>query len=318
MWRCLCLLALCVGFNARAAVVELQAQAMQRGSVLTLRDIARVSGTQRECDVLNMLELPARGRVGDTVIYTSADVARRIAQAQPALAVQLRMAGAGRTEVTRRGRELAASDYVATAQAQLLARTVVSEGHVSVSPAGEYPSLAIPEGTAQVNARIEAGAVRSRMRVWLDIAVDGRPYTSVPVTFDVQWRRRGLILQRAQKAKSPLAPESAQVAEVDAAQSGGDVLVDALQLTGKRLRHDMAAGSALRTSDIEDKPPVEAGASIDVLSRVGSVVVQTRAVAERDGFVGQRIGTRTVRDNEILMVEVIGEDRAMVSSNTPR
>jgi flagella basal body P-ring formation protein FlgA len=122
-------------------------------------------------------------------------------------------------------------------------------------------------------------------------------------------------LKQAQSARVPLTAEMVTLGEVDAALIGGEILQDTQQLSDQRLRRDMAAGAALRRSDIEIKPPVTAGTNVDVFAQVGRIVVQTRAVAERDGFVGQSISARLPNTQEQLMIEVIGEDRAIVSNN---
>lgn len=307
--------ALLFSVGAQGAVIELQPRAVQRGAILRLMEVAVVSGLQSERQALQSLELPSRGRVGDSVVYTRDELVRLIALERPDRVAQLRLTGADRVVVSRLGRELQVSEYLDYAQGRLLARLASDDGRLAVAPAGEYRSLQIPMGPTRLEARIESDRVRSRMRVWVDVVVDGRLYTAVPVSFDVHCWRRGLVLRNPMRARSALTPEAAEYAEVDVAAVGSNVLQDTRQLSGKRLKRDLERGAALRAADIEDRPPVEAGASIEVTTKVGSVVVQTRAVAERDGFPGQRIGVRTVRDKEYLIVEVIGEDRAMVSSN---
>jgi flagella basal body P-ring formation protein FlgA len=302
--------------SAGAVVVELYPQAEQRGSMLRLDAVASVFGDAREQQLLVKIELPPRGRVGDTVIYTQEEIAARLAPLRAQLKEEIHVVGADRVRVDRLGQVMASADYIEAARTKLLTYLDGRDGRISVRASGDYRPLSIPIGTSQIVARIEQGPVRARMKVWLDIAVDGHYYASIPVVFAVSWLRSALILNRAHKGKSALAADALSAGEVDAALVGGELVKDAQQLRDKRLRHDMDAGAALRLADIEDKPPVEAGSKVDVFAHVGRIVVQTKAVAQRDGFVGQRIGARLPKTQELLMVEVIGEDRAIVSNNT--
>jgi flagella basal body P-ring formation protein FlgA len=302
---------------ADAASIELQTRAQQHGAVLTLMQVASVSGSAQERRQLEALALPARGKVGDTVAYTRADIARQIASAQPQLRGAVQFAGAQRVLVERTGQLLPATQLLQTAQVQLAAALASYGGHIGLRALTAPRAVLVPAGHWQLAARPDSG-IGPRMKVWLDVAVDGHRYTSVPVTFAVTWLRPALVLTRAQPAKAVLGADAVTVAEIDAAPFGAALLQDPQQLAGKRLRRAMNVGAVLSAEDIEQRPAIAAGSGVDVFAAVGRVVVQTRAIAERDGFIGQSIAARTFATNEPLMIEVIGEDRAIVSNNPTR
>jgi len=133
----------------------------------------------------------------------------------------------------------------------------------------------------------------------------------VPVAFDVRWLQEALVARSPMAARTSLSEDQFIVEEVDAAAARGEP-VTVEQLQSKRLRHELPAGAVLGKEDIEVIPDVTAGERLDVYSGVGSVVVRTVAVAQRDGFRGDRINVRLEQAQQSLRVEVIGKNRAKV------
>ena len=143
-------------------------------------------------------------------------------------------------------------------------------------------------------------------------------YTSIAVLFDVRWLHSGLVLNEHGSARQHLMPTMVSNAEIDISLLKSPALTDMEQLAGKRLRHDVAPGVPLSISDIEVKPAVELGDTVSVVTKVGRIAVQTQAIAERDGCIGQRIGVKNSHSNAQLTVDVIGEHLAAVSENQGR
>lgn len=302
--------ALCLAAAGQTRL-ELRAAVVQPGSVLALGDV--IDGGQHR-DVWAALALPPKGRVGDTVVYSRAEITEQLWRAFPQLA-PLHWSGAERVLVQRRGRSLAPQDYTEWARRYLAQQLARSAGRHELALAGDYRALRIPLGECAAQARLEREPRAGETRVWLDIAVDGHAYTSIPVSFNVRWWRPALVLKQAGAAHLTLDVQQVETREADVSRVNGEPLQDGAQLAGMRLRHALEAGAVLGSGDIETRPPVAQGQTIDVYASVGRVVVQTRAVAQRDGFLGQRIGALVAGNNESLMVEVTGENRAVVSNN---
>lgn len=200
------------------------------------------------------------------------------------------------------------------ARGELLRALADREGTISATLASGNCDVAVPTGTVQLSSRSIPKRVRPRMVVWVDVTVDGRLRRSVPVAFDVRWLQEALVARSAMAARTSLNEDQFVVEKVDAAAARGEPIT-VEQLQSKRLRHELPAGAVLGGDDIEAIPDVTAGERVDVYSSVGSVVVRTVAVAQRDGFRGDRINVRLEQAQQSLRVEVIGKDRAKVIDN---
>lgn len=310
------LLGLCLIAGADAAVIlELKTAAVQRTMTLQLGDVAGVDGKEAPKEELREIVLPSKGKVGDTVTYTRDELTQYIGGTHPEWSSLLHWSGADRVLVQRQGVTVDPAEYVGWAREYLLAHWQAKGGSFAVRPINEYRALTIPEGRRSVSARLDADEVRRTSKVWLDIAVDNRYYTSAAVIFDVRWLHSAWVLKARGSARQSLSEAMLSNADVDISLTNGTLQNDVKQIIGKRLRHDMEAGLPLGAGDIEDKPAVELGSLVEIYTRVGRVLIRTQAVAQHDGQVGQRIGVKNPQTNEQLTVDVIGENRAVVSNN---
>lgn len=307
-----------MGWVEAAVLLELKEQAVQNTTVLPLGEVATISGAAALQKGLRDIVLPGKGKVGDTVTYTRDEITQQIGRQHPDWAPLLRWSGAQRVLVQRRGVMVAAQEYIGWAREYLLAHWATKSGHFLLQPINEYRPLIIPDGTRSISARFTDDTVRRTSKVWLDIAVDGRPYSSAAVIFDVRWLDSAWVLKQRGSARQNLGEAMLSNTEVDVSLTNGALLKDVRQLIGKRLRHDVEAGVALGAGDLEDKPAIEQGAVVQVFTKVGRVLVRTQAVAQRDGYIGQRIAVKNAQTNEQLTVEVIGENRAVVSDSQQR
>jgi flagella basal body P-ring formation protein FlgA len=296
-----------------AVLLALKEKAVQSTITLPLGEVVAVSGDVALQKVLRSVALPAKGRVGDTVIYTRDEITRFIVGMHLDWAEQLRWSGAERVLVQRQGVAIAPQEYIGWAREHLQAQWANKSGRFELKPIDDYRPVTIPEGERSINARFGSDEVRRTTKVWLDISVDKQYYSSVAVVFDVRWLHPALVLKQRGSAHQKLNTAMVSDAEVDISLTNGRLIGDAQHLVGKRLRHDVDAGLPLADGDVEDKPAIELGDAVQVYAKVGRVIVQTQAVAQRDGNIGQRIDVKSKQTNEQLTVEVMGEDRAVVS-----
>jgi flagella basal body P-ring formation protein FlgA len=312
---CALLAGLALALPALAAdiAIELVTRTEQRGAALLLKDVASIDGDDSSRGALCALALPAKGKVGDTVVYAREEIAALVARTQPDLAQRLRWSGPARVLVKRQGVLIEPREYIGWATERLQARWAPLPGRIELKPVNDYRPLVVPAGSRTVEARFAGDEVRRTSKVWLDVAIDGQPYTTATVVFDVRWWRPALVLKQRGDARQRLRPEMATQADVDVSLANGELVTDAAQLHGKRLRHDTDAGQPLTADDVEEIPPIELGSTVRVFTQVGRVAIQTLAVAQRDGQIGQRIAVKSAGNEEQLMVEVIGENRAIVS-----
>jgi flagella basal body P-ring formation protein FlgA len=296
-------------------LVELHPHVELDHNHLQLRDIATLHGDKHSIDILGTVVLPMRGKVGEAVQYRQNAIAKYVAQKYPRLAREEQFSGAESVTVIRSGEPLAFTRYTRAAKLALDTKLQKAGERITTELYGEYRDVMIPKGTLTLRTQVDTSNIRLNMKAWVQVVVDGQLYTSIPVAFKVKWLQQALALKQLTEAKTLLTEDMLTSIETNRAETAGTLVTDLSELRGKRLRHEMEAGAVLRLEDLEEKPLVISGSEVTVFAQVGSVVVQTKAIAERDGFRGQLINAHTSNTQEKLIVEVIGEGRTIVGSN---
>lgn len=209
--------------------------------------------------------------------------------------------------------EVHARAYVAAAAAELERAFATFDGRIELEPRGKYSDLKLRDVEAvQLRVRSVRAEMASLAVVWVDIVSGGRALRRVPVRFGVRWFRSALVARARLSSRTALTPEMFELRETDTAHLGGRVVTQFAEIVGQRLRRDVTARAVLALDAIEARPPIETGEVIQVTATVGGVRVQRAAIAQRDGFAGQRIAARVVDGSDVLRVEVVGEDLAKV------
>gem|GEM_PF-1888771 len=311
------LAALCmvIALQANAAlIVDIKPSAVQQRAQVSVADISELRGDAREVEQARNILLPARGRVGDIVVYTRNDILKAALQQAPRLAAQYQMIGANRISVKREGHALSAAEYVSYAKQGLAACLANVAGDIEIRPKGEYGDLLIPLGISQLRSRCGGTELRTAMQITLDIVVDDVVYRSIPVVFEVAVYRPVMRLNRTVEMHSEVTGGMVDLRAANIAGLTSVALNQPEQYMGQWTRRRVEAGAVLQLNDLEKKPDVIAGDLLNVAASVGGVTVQTKAIAERSGFIGQRISAHLARSDERLMVEIFNKGLAIVTS----
>lgn len=304
-----------IAMQANAALVlDIKPSAIQQGVQIKLADIGELRGEARDVELARTIALPARGRVGDTVAYTRNDVLKALQQQAPALMTQQQMIGATRVVVQREGHLLSAGDYVNYAKQELAKCLASIDGEIEINPKGEYGDIGIPHGGYRLSARCGSTELRSTMQITVDVVVDGIAYRSIPVVFAVGWYRQVLLLNRSVGMHSEVTSDMVDIRRANVASLTSEALRLPEQFAGRWTRRALEAGAVLQQSDIEKKPDVCAGELLNIMASVGGVTIQTKGVAEKSGFIGQRIPAHLAHSDNRLIVDILNKGLAIVGN----
>jgi flagella basal body P-ring formation protein FlgA len=187
------------------------------------------------------------------------------------------------------GAPVTAARYVSLAHGALAQALESRDGRVELQPRGTYRDLDLSDSAErQLHARVASEVIGSSTVVWVEAISEGRVEHRVPVAFHVRWHRPVLITRTSLKARAALDASMFVIEEADVAQVRGQPLDDVSQLV------------------------VQTGDALRVVAEIGSVRVQRVAIAQSDGFPGQRIRARVPEDNTTLRVEIVSAGNAKV------
>jgi flagella basal body P-ring formation protein FlgA len=154
--------------------------------------------------------------------------------------------------------------------------------------------------------------LRTRECVRVRLKSSDGTWRTVPVWFSVRALRPALVAQRrlgAHDAPSAVdfVPQVVDVAALPGIPARPDV-----ELKNLRMRRDVWSGHVLLERDLESVPEIERGQQVEVTVRVGTVAIETSALALSEARMGDLVSLRNPTSNERYFAHVVGRGEAVL------
>lgn len=173
------------------------------------------------------------------------------------------------------------------------------------------PAARVPAG-AELSILPERHTLTAHQRVWVNVRRNGELLRSVPVWFALRAMAPVLVTEQFHRAHESLDRSTVRVEERDIALMSDLPLEREADLELLRTRHAMSAGHALLRRDFEERPPILAGEDVTVRVTYRSIAIETRAVALREGRIGEPIALKNPDSARTYNARVTGPHRAEV------
>ncbi|HEX9812997.1 MAG TPA: flagellar basal body P-ring formation chaperone FlgA [Burkholderiales bacterium] len=257
-------------------------------------------------------------RTGASRSFRRAEVRELIARVDNAPTVAV--GGATATTVQLRTREYPAARLFEVARNHLskhLHERFPALTDINVAPAvGEAVDLSVPVGDLTIVPRpIRGSGMSKRVCVWMDLRLDGKAYRSMPVWLSVAAYAPAVVAKRSIRPREKLGPGDVTVEERDITGTDPALIARPSDIAGRRARVFIAAGNIVQTKNLEPNPPVLADDLVNVRVVAGPILIETQAVAEQDGYVGDYVKLRNPKTAAIFSARVVGENTVAI---TPR
>lgn len=282
-----------------------------------LRDIASISSTDAGLSkTLGAVVVGKTPRVGYSKRVTRNAVMPKLASVYPGIYRSIHWAGEDYVTIKGVGVEYKAERYLGHATSALTAWLQEKYHKVSISKVGTYKDLAVPAGEITLKPRLSSAmGLKRRMKVWVDVLVDGTQYQTIPVWFAVQAYGPALVANSKMPAGSVISAADFYQKEVDLSLVDGTPVVSLDKLKTMRLKKTVYKGDVVTRNNIEVLPNVLVGQKVAVTANVGNVSIRTTAIALEDGKIGDRIKVKTMDNSSEYQVNVIGSRLVTVDGN---
>jgi len=114
------------------------------------------------------------------------------------------------------------------------------------------------------------------------------------------------------RARTSLVPQMSDYAVQDVLALDCSPIESPEALSGMRAVRTIRAGEPICTQSIERRPAVARGEDVTVISTAGGVTIVGRAIAQRDGSVGEVLELKSPSSGEIFSAAVTGEREVAV------
>jgi len=297
-------------------LAKLKTRALVHERQIALGDVAEVAGGDAEAvRRLNSVRLGKSPRLGYTEQVSLEEIRRLVRMQFAGLDEQVAWEGGKAVAI-----ETAAVSYdgrriVDAAMDHL--RRALSQRHerVEIQPAEAAPFLQLPLGEVSLKPRdiAPANLRRSRVTVWVDLALDGEFYRSVIVPLRLEIPAPVMVARKSLLPGQVAAPEDFEWRQLDLAALGSEPAAPETAF-GLRLRRPLAAGEALLQTSLEQPLAVSTGDVVTLQLHNGALQIETQALALSTGAVGQIVKIRPGASDAVIPAEVVSPGVVKFSS----
>ncbi|MFZ6646141.1 flagellar basal body P-ring formation chaperone FlgA [Undibacterium sp. TJN25] len=297
----------CAAGSSTSVQVDLSADVAISQKRFTLGQIAVVKTDDNEIrKTVESLEVGQAPRVGYVEQYTKEELDRLIHSRVPLMRAALDWHGAKAVKVRAAGHSLDNAKVVESAREYLAKELGAKFKRVELNSAAPVADIELPTGEVSMTCRpLEMGRLYSRAPIWVDIRVNGEVYRSVVVTFTIKVAQEVYVAKRDLPAGTIALPSDFETRTEDVTDNP-EGLVSANGLSeATRLRKAVGRGQMLRREQLSPEGLVFRGDSVKLILAEGGVVIETRAIAQQDGVVGQLVKVKPETSAEAFSGRVL-------------
>ena len=287
--------------------ITLNRTALATGKQVLLADVAAFSGfDDEEIRELGAIVVGRAPDPGIAKIFSRNQVRQAFENSGfDMAAIEWRGANASRIEAL--GVEVDWPQVVQTARAHIDLQLQDRYFDYELEPASITQRVVIPRGEAVLKPWLRPfDKPKARIGVWVDIEIDGRAYTAVPVWFKIAARQMVAVADKAFDAGDPIDLADVHLEYRDVSMLDRMPHRSLPQLVGKQAAVSLQLGEVISLDAVETPPAVRAGSQVAVIAASGPVEVRSLAVAQRNGEMSEVIPVTSVDSGERYDAVVVG------------
>ena len=293
--------------------IELAPAVSVSGPHYRVGDIAKqvLSQDKKLVARVKQLRVGQSPRMGYSTAVTREELERVIDNKLPGLRGVLHWGGSDTVTIKSLGQSAQTQHFVAYAQETLLAdirQRIDADTEYELAVLSPPKSLHLPQGKLSYKARLPAQVpLNARMMVWLDIAIDGAAYRSLPIWFKVKAEKDVLVFRRAVKERTVLRLRDVRIERRDIAALGGEPAALDADFGQLRTVWHKSKRSVLLQKDLEPLPVVRRQQEVVVRVASGPILIETTGIAKADGKLGDIVKIDNPRGTGSFAAEVVGK-----------
>lgn len=295
---CACLMLASVAWAAAPVLddvqLDLHADAVATGKTVLLGDLLSIqtqnSALQTRMGALAVAPVP---RPGAMEKYTRGELEQFVRSHLLPYTGKLSWVGANSVKVHAAAQMLQTGDMVDAVKQEVMQTLGARFSHVGMELAAPVPALDLSPGKVSWQVRaVDADHLLSRLPVWVDISVDGRYSRTAVLSYALKLGQIVRVARRDLPAGSVIAESDFDSKQEDVTEVVQEVLQANEFEAGARTKKSIRKGQILMRDQLSPQGMVLRGDSVKLLLSDGGLQIETRAIAEQDGVIGQRVKIR--------------------------
>ena len=293
--------------------IAIKEEAVVKGSLITLGEIADITGTDpNRIEGLRELKLGSAPPPGTSLMLT-----------QRLLGIRLAGTGADFSEVTWQtppvvtvtsGSQTVRGEELAAVVKRSLMTKLVGDGEVTLDILAIPADLQVPLGAIQYTIGIPGGVrFAGPTATYVTINVDGRRFHSVLVRAEVKRYQQVVVAARPIDAQEIITSEALRLERMDTGRLAS-YITDGNQVLGLASRRSVAIGTPITSSMVVKPILIKRGALVTIVARMGDIEVTAAGQALQDGAHGQLIRVQNMNSKRMIAAQVVDASTVLVGT----
>jgi len=294
-----------------ATTVELKRMAAVRGPDIYLGDIAKV-----ECDddslatAFKQVFIRVAAMPGYSCMVNMSDVAGQLIHS----GMRARLGGSPQVVVTTESTRVRGSDIVSAARSYVLGQLKREGQEISIELRGRVRDLIIAKGTVSLDpGPLRGASLIGAVTIPVRVMRDGRICEAVQVPLMVRGFRDALVTTKPVSRGESLNERNLCIRKCEITNVRGEVLSNMEDVRGKIAARTLPAGAVLKTDHLAKVEVVQRGELVTVRLNKGSLEIAMKALAMRDGAVGEYIPVQNISSRRRFSARVVGPRTVVVA-----
>lgn len=275
--------------SAGTVAITLRESATIERRVYRLGDLAIITADDaRVVEKFSSLDVGVAPQPGYVDVLTRWELRRVVESKLPGFRDQIQWGGAESLRLRSIGISYDSEKISGIAKQFLHERLKEQYAQVNIDVIRGVDTLILPSGKVEFKPRIdEPLTVRKRVAVWIDVLVEGRHYTTLPVWFSASAFMHVLVSKKNIQRGVEIRQEDFDKELREATLIDGAPLTN--NLAGYRLKRGIQPGDPLLKNNVEAVPVINRNQSVLIKVLSGAIEVEGQGMALSDGQMGEVI-----------------------------
>ncbi len=300
---------------ADSVTVTVPERVYVQGPVITLGDLADISGDDREMvNRLREVKLGSAPAPGRSMVFTPEVLGGWLASSGIDYSGVIWKIPAN-VSVTTSSQAVGNQNIIDTAAKFIAQRTGATDGSITITPLYRPQDVLAPPGKVDLTVDLPFG-IHYNVPTTANVAItiDGQYFTKVSIPYDVKLYKEVLVTTRTIPQKEMITKDSLRLERMDVGRITSGYFTDIDKVAGLVSRRQLPQGTVVNEYMLEKASVIKHGSTVVIMARLGDLIVTTSGVALQDGSVGQSIRVQNTNSKKIITARVLDENSVLAAT----
>ena len=286
--------------------IKLPIEARVSGDTILIEEIASISGpSSTQLAKISALTVGCSPRAGSAIQINPGTI-EKVLKDNGFNLQEIRIESDGPLKIIRDFEILTAEKIVAAVTSYIFQNAPWEDEQINVRPISFKQDLRLPPGKVTLNVSTSKHSNWcGSERFTVSVMVDQETVKQIRLSAFIEVWGTVVLTTRPLGRGQPIGPDDVALKKMDLASAPVNAVVDKNYAIGSIVRRSIAINSVLRSDQIELPPLIRKGDVVEVVVEARNLRITTKAVAQENGSLGERIVLLNLNSKKKIFAQVV-------------